>query len=146
MNEIEIRLSNTNLTRLSKYLNYEIAGSVLFLFSFFAGFLIFFLIVAALVFTPFMLYVLYKENKNGWIVFFFILIVVPFILSIIFHLTVSFVFPWYLIVLALFYFYCFLLRIEVNNWMRERRSKLQYIIEKQKRQNETEVFMSKFKD
>ncbi len=146
MNEIEIRLSNTNLTRLSKYLNYEIAGSVLFLFSFFAGFLIFFLIVAALVFTPFMLYELYKENKNGWIVFFFILIVVPFILSIIFHLTVSFVFPWYLIVLALFYFYCFLLRIEVNNWMRERRSKLQYIIEKQKRQIETEVFMSKFKD
>lgn len=144
MNEIEIRLSNTNLTRLSRYLNYEIAGSVLFLFSFFAGFLIFFLIAAAIVFTPFMLFVLYKENKKGWIVFFFILIVIPFILSTIFHFTFSFVFPWHLIVLVLFYFYCFLLRIEVNNWMRERRSKLQYLMEKQRRENETEVFMSQF--
>jgi len=144
MNEIEIRLSNTNLTKLSRYLNYEIAGSVLFLFSFFAGFLIFFLIAAAIVFTPFMLFVLYKENKKGWIVFFFILIVIPFILSTIFHFTFSFVFPWHLIVLVLFYFYCFLLRIEVNNWMRERRSKLQYLMEKQRRENETEVFMSQF--
>ncbi|HET56408.1 MAG TPA: hypothetical protein ENN33_14500 [Ignavibacteria bacterium] len=146
MNEIEIRLSNTNLTRLSKYLNYEIAGSALFLISFFAGFLIFFLIAAAIVFTPFMIYVLHQENKNGWIVFFFILIVIPFILSTILHFSVTFFFPGHLIVLALFYLYCFLLRIEVNNWMRERRSKLQYIMEKQRRENETEVFMSQFKD
>ncbi|WKZ69440.1 MAG: hypothetical protein QY331_15875 [Melioribacteraceae bacterium] len=144
MNEIDQHLSNNNLTRLSKYLNYQISTVGLFVLSFLSFGFIFLVTIAAIIFTPFMLYVLYKENKNGWIVFFIILVVIPFILSTIFHFTVSFVFPWYLIVLVVFYFYCFLLRLEVNNWMRERRSRLQYLLEKQRREDETEVFMTQF--
>lgn len=144
MNEIDIHLSNTNLTRLSKYLNYEIASSVLFLFSFFAWFLIFLITAAAIVFTPFMLYALYQENRKGWIIFFVIIVVIPFILSIILQFTVSFIFPWFLIVLVFFYLYCFLLRMEVNNWVREKRSRLQYLLEKRRR-DEAQVFMSQFK-
>lgn len=145
MNEIDIHLSNTNLTRLSKYLNYEIASSVLFLFSFFAWFLIFLITAAAIVFTPFMIYALYQENRKGWIIFFVIIVVIPFILSIILQFTVSFIFPWFLIVLVFFYLYCFLLRMEVNNWVRERRSRLQYHLEKRRCDDEAQVFMSQFK-
>ncbi|MCZ7602553.1 MAG: hypothetical protein C4543_05270 [Ignavibacteriales bacterium] len=144
MTEIDQHLSNNNLTRLSKYLNYQISTVGLFVLSFLSFGFIFLVTIAAIIFTPFMLYVLYKENKNGWIVFFIILVVIPFILSTILHFTVTFIFPWYLIVLVIFYFYCFLLRLEVNNWMRERRSRLQYLLEKQRREDETEVFMTQF--
>lgn len=144
MNEIDQHFTNNNLTRLSKYLNYQISTVGLFVLSFLSLGFIFLVTIAAIIFTPFMLYVLYKEKKNGWIIFFVILVVIPFILSTILHFTVTFIFPWYLIVLVLFYFYCFLLRMEVNNWMRERRLKLQYLLEKQRRDDETEVFMSQF--
>lgn len=144
MTEIDQHLSKNNLTRLSKYLNYQISTVGLFVLSFLSFGFIFLVTIAAIIFTPFMLYVLYKENKNGWIVFFIILVVIPFILSTILHFTVTFIFPWYLIVLVIFYFYCFLLRLEVNNWMRERRSRLQYLLEKQRREDETEVFMTQF--
>lgn len=128
MNELHIRLSNTNLTRLGKYLNYKITSSVLFLFSFFAGFLILLFIAAAIIFTLFMLFVLHQENRKGWIIFFMILVVIPHILSVIMYFTSAIVFPWFLIVLAFFYLYCFLLRIEVKICLREKRSKLQYIL------------------
>ncbi len=139
--------SNYNLARLSKYLNYHITTFALFIASWFGAI---FLLVAALgglIFAPYMLYVLYQENKKGWILFFAIIVIVPFILLII----ISFLYPSFkltiviLITLGLFFLYCFLLRFEVNDWIREERAKNEYILEKQKRNQDLDNFMDEFK-
>lgn len=133
---------NNDLTKLRKYLNYNISTGALFILSFLTFGLIFLVAIAAIIFTPFMLSVLYKENKKGWIISFLVLVLIPFIVTTTFTFLGLTSFPWFLIIIALFYFYCFFLRLEVNNWVRERRVKLQYLLEKQRRDEETEVFLS----
>lgn len=133
---------NNDLTRLSKYLNYQLSTTLLFALSFMFGFFLLLLIGAAIVFTPYMLYVLYQENRKGWIIFFIILVIIPLIAAVIISFTVTYIFPLYLIVIGLFYLYCFLLRLKVNNWLCDRRARMQYILEKQRCDDETKAFMS----
>ena len=133
-----------DLTRLKKYLNYELSSSTLFLLSFMVAVFIFLASAAAVIFTPFMLNVLYKENRKGWILFFVIIVIVPFTLFIILGLAVEFSRPLILITLGLFYFYCFLLRFEVNNWVKEINARNQYLYEKKKSEDELNTFTNQF--
>jgi len=57
-------ITNNNLARLSKYLNYKLTGLVLFLLSFMAIGFIFIVSIAAIIFTPFMFYIK-KRKKAG---------------------------------------------------------------------------------
>ena len=132
---------HNSLRQLKKYLNYELSTSVLFFMSFFAGLFIILSLIAALIFTPYMLYVLFKEKRMGWISFFFILVIIPLLILLIVSFTIEFMMPLLLVPLGLFYFYCFLLRFEVNGWIREFDAKQQLILEKQKREEELNHFM-----
>jgi len=136
---------NYNLTRLKKYLNYQVSSSLLFFLSFQAFILIFLASAAALIFTPFMLYVLFTEKKKGWIILFIVVVVIPIILLIILSIEVEFSRPLLFISLGLFYFYCFLLRFEVNDWVREAMVRNQYLFEKKQRENDLKSFEDKFK-
>ncbi len=133
--------SNYNLERLSKYLNYHIATFALFIASWFVSFFLILATLAALIFTPFMLYVLYKENQKGWIIFFGVIVIVPLIVLIVISFLDPFLKPAILITIGLFYFYCFLLRFSVNDWLTEIRAKNEYLLEKQKRDQELDNFM-----
>ncbi|NOX67485.1 MAG: hypothetical protein GXO85_17195 [Chlorobi bacterium] len=132
MDEIQNpRLENIErLEKLYKYLNYEISSSILFVAGWFFALFIPILFLAAIIFTPFMLYVLYKESKNGWVISFVLLIIIPAILTAIFYPVLS------MFGLIPFYFYCFLLRMEARNWLEEKRAKNEMILEKIKRENE----------
>jgi hypothetical protein len=141
--KIEI-IENYNLTRLQKYLNYELSSAVLFAASFLFGGIVFLLIAAAAVFTPFILYVLYQENRKGWIISFFIMVCVPLVSFIVLSFFSSYGSLYILIALGLFYFYCFLLRFEVNNWVQDDMAKRQYLIEKKQREEEMKAFMSNY--
>jgi hypothetical protein len=125
------RLENTQrLESLYKYLNYEIFSSVLYFASWFVGMLLPLLFLLAIVFSPYMLYVLYLEEKKGWIITFVLLIILPAILTLIF-------FPMIIIVgLAPFYFYCFILRMEVRNWLQEKNARNELTLQKFKKENE----------
>jgi len=125
------RLENTQrLESLYKYLNYEISSSVLYFASWFVGMLLPLLFLLAIVFSPYMLYVLYLEEKKGWIITFVLLIILPAILTLIF-------FPMIIIVgLAPFYFYCFILRMEVRNWLQEKNARNELTLQKFKKENE----------
>ncbi|HOI29642.1 MAG TPA: hypothetical protein PLZ15_07735 [Melioribacteraceae bacterium] len=136
---------NNNITRLQRYLNYEVSGTVLYFFSFFAFVFIFFAAATAIIFTPYMLYVLYSEKKKGWIILFAAIVIVPVIFLLLFTVIAEFSNILLFITLGLFYFYCFLLRFEVNDWVREARARSQYLIDKQKREKETELFLNQFK-
>ena len=73
--------------------------------------------LAALLFTPYIFYVLSKEKKFGWIILFFIMIIIPEVLGyLIFKETLAFE-AALLIPLAFFYFYCYLIKYEVDKWI-----------------------------
>ena len=124
---------NHNLNRLKQYLNYEISSSVLYFLSFQVFLFIFLASIAALIFMPFMLFVLFKEKKKGWITLFIVIVVIPIIILLILFVMVEFSKPLLFISLGLFYFYCFLLRYEVNEWSREAIARIQYLLNKKKK-------------
>jgi len=74
-------------------------------------------VLAALLFTPYIFNVLIKEKKFGWIVLYFAMIIIPEVLGyLIFKETLAFE-AALLIPLAFFYFYCYILKFEVDKWL-----------------------------
>lgn len=135
---------NYNLTRLRKYLNYQVSSSLLYFLSFQVFIFIFIASAAALIFTPFMLYVLITEKKYGWIVFFIIIFIVPTAMLLMLSWMVEFSKPLLFISLGLFYFYCFLLRFQVNDWSKEAMARDQYLFEKKQREDDLKLFEINF--
>ncbi|HSD63304.1 MAG TPA: hypothetical protein VLB50_05870 [Ignavibacteriaceae bacterium] len=107
------------LVNLKKYLNYEISTFLLFALSFFSIIFIFLMAIAAIVFIPYVTYVLYRNDKRGWILTLLLVIILPTVLLIIFMQQAYTLFILLLIELAVFYFYCFTLRLVVNDWIQE---------------------------
>lgn len=74
---------------------------------------------AAILFTPYIFYVLIKEKRFGWIVIFFAMIIIPLLLA---HILFrgEFVYEGLMLIpLASFYFYCYLIKFEVDKWLNE---------------------------
>lgn len=128
------------LMRLRKLLNYEISTSALYVMSFMGFFFLYLAIIAALVFTPFMINVLYKRSEYGWIALFGIMIVLPVIILTIIAFPINSTLPLLLIPLPFFYLYCFLLKFSVNNWVRDMNSRNWYLLEKEKMKEQTDFF------
>lgn len=74
---------------------------------------------AAILFSPYILYVLIIEQKIGWITTFFSMTVFPLIFIFIFFRKALFYDALILIPLLLFYFYCYLIKFEVDKWLSE---------------------------
>lgn len=73
--------------------------------------------LAALLFTPYIFNVLVKEKKIGWILIYFAMIIIPEVMGyLIFKDTLAFE-AALLIPLAFFYFYCYLIKFEVDRWL-----------------------------
>jgi len=126
------------LEKLYKYLNYEISSSILYLASWLYAIFLPILFLAAIIFAPFMLFVLYREDKKGWIISFVVIIIAPTFLAII-------IFPALTIVgLIPFYFYCFILRLEVKNWLQEIRARNELVLRKIRNSNESNEFEDVF--
>ncbi|MDT3697367.1 MAG: hypothetical protein ROY99_13370 [Ignavibacterium sp.] len=73
----------------------------------------------AVIFIPYILYVLIKENRKGWISFLIIIVVIPFLfVSLIFQISVFYNMaasvPVYLYAL-----YCYLLKAQISEWLTE---------------------------
>jgi hypothetical protein len=87
------------------------------------GTVLYLAIIAAILFAPFMLYVLFKEKRYGWIIFFIIIVLLPLLIDVLFFYHTNVYLILLFIPLALFYFYCFLLRITIRDWMQEKNAK-----------------------
>jgi|UniRef100_A0A7V2ZJN6 hypothetical protein len=74
---------------------------------------------------PFIIFVLYKEKKYGWIVSLILLIILP--SSIIYWLIRDSVFSRYFLIIPflLFYFFCVLLKYTVREWLTEAEARLE---------------------
>jgi len=117
-----IFVSTGNLERLSRILNYQLSTSVLLIGYYFSP-VLYLAIIAAVLFAPYMLFVLFREKRFGWITFFIILVLCPIFISLLFFYHTEYFIIFMLIPLALFYFYCFLLKITIGDWVQERNAK-----------------------
>jgi len=114
--------SSYRLQQLHKWLNFELPGIILFGISFFYNIALTLLLIAALLFTPYLLYVLFQERRFGWIAAFVLGVCLPAVISYYFF-GISFGGGYQLfaggqilagyIPLAFFFCYCFVLKLSI---------------------------------
>ncbi len=107
------------LQKLSRFLNYNISTSLLFILSYFGGILLVAAIIAAIIFTLLMLYVFIKLKKVSWIISFCIIVIIPIIIGLILGYEIGNLYVFLLISLGFYYFYCFVLKYMVNDRLKE---------------------------
>lgn len=144
MNNRNGLIINYHLALLGRILNYQFPSAVLALgyliiFKQAASIILFLITFAAIIFSPYLLFVLKRENRMGWIYLFCTIVILPVIIFTVYYLLDSFLLPLLFIPLLLFYFYCFLLRFSVN----ELRAKNLYLIQKAKREEDLKTFINK---
>lgn len=70
--------------------------------------------------TPFIVYVLYSEKRYGWLASYFIIVIIPVILFfIIFQDSLEFMIWMPVYYMVPFYFYSFIIKFSVDEWIRE---------------------------
>ena len=107
------------LARLDKYLNYGLSSSILLLLAYASGITLILALIAATIFTPYMVYIFIKEKKITWIISFLVIVIIPFIICIIIGLKTGYITVSMSIPLGFFYFYCFVLKLTVNEQLKE---------------------------
>lgn len=122
-----------SVRRLRAILWFELSTGVLFILYSLGPLAIALIIIASLLFTPYMLYVLFKEKRYGWITIFFFMVVLPYIIILLIFYDFILLTAWLLVPVILFYFYCFLLKYSVEDWLKEYYAHEQY--EEQKRES-----------
>lgn len=88
---------------------------------------------AAMLFTPYIFYVLIKERKFGWIITFFVMIIIPLLFVHFLFLDALFHDAIILIPLAFFYFYCFLIKYDIDRWLSDYYSHQEYLQQEKER-------------
>ncbi len=106
------------LRRFRAILYFELSTALIFILNFWPINL-YVIVGAAILFTPYMLYVLFKERKYGWIVIFFLMVVLPY--PVIYLIIGEYILltAWLLLPVIPFYLYCFLIKFSVDEWIRE---------------------------
>ncbi len=108
-----------SVERFATIFNYQLSTSVLMFLQGNWWIALPLLIIAAILFTPYMMYVLIREKRFGWIIAFFIIAILPFVLAYFFSRG-SVAFEGTMIVpFAFFYFYCVIIRFSVNEWVKD---------------------------
>jgi hypothetical protein len=135
------------LKKLKYFLNYELSSSSLYLLSFvyFSTFVL--AIIAAVIFTPFLIYVLYKNRKYFWLILFFVFILFPTLIIYFTNLKEMVLSIALYIELGLFYFYCVVLRFVVADWVEDVKAKefrKKYEAEKEQKKKVFEQQFEKF--
>lgn len=109
----------TSLFLLFIYLYYFLTP-VLSFFGINALYLLLGLIIgAAVLFTPYIFYILIKEKHYGWIVIFIFMIVLPYLFILLLFYDYILLTAWMLLPIPLFYLYCFLIKYAVDDWLSE---------------------------
>lgn len=96
--------------------------------------------LTAVVFIPYILYVLIKENRKGWISFLIILVILPVLfVSTIFQFSMFFNFAL-LYPILLYVLYCYLLNSQITEWSTEYYGHQNRLEQKKLKEEEAERF------
>jgi hypothetical protein len=126
--ELDIQQLETNsrfindiveVRRFRAILFFELSTSTAFIVQSFWPINLYVIIGAAILFTPYMIFVLIKERKFGWIIMFFLVVVLPY--PILYLIVGDYILlpGWMLLPIIPFYFYCFIIKFSVEDWLRE---------------------------
>lgn len=132
------------LTKLKLYLNFELSSSALYIMSFSYGIVLFLTAGAALIFTPLMIYTLFKMRKYFWLLLFFTLVILPQPIVYLISSDKTYFTVLLFIELGIFYFYCVVLRFVVNDWVEEIRSREIRRIQQAEIEINKKMFMEQF--
>jgi hypothetical protein len=120
---MEIRISkNYHLSKLQKWLDYELSGTILLFLTYAFGLTIILALTAAIVFLPVLLKVLIKERKYGWLISFIFLVLGSGVMAYKFLGQATWMFnstaltTAVFVSLVFFYFYCAILRLVIYRW------------------------------
>ena len=84
------------------------------------------------IFTPYIVYVLLTEKRFGWLITYFIIVIIPGIIAI---TVLGFSYGLIiLILLAPFYFFCFIIKFSVDEWIREYNFHQLYLLQKKEQE------------
>ena len=116
---VKILMTLTVLASLLTYVVKRTGGFLGNTFDPFTRILIIIITSTALVFIPYIFFILIKENRKGWIAFLIILVIFPVLfISMIFHLSMFYnmaaLFPIFLYTL-----FCYLLNSQIIEWLSE---------------------------
>ena len=90
------------------------------------------IVLAAISFTPFILYVLAKEKHYGWMVTFFVMVILPYLIVYPIVKDSILLSPWMIALIIPFFLYCFIIKYAVNEWVKE------YNLEMQRKEDKKE--------
>lgn len=132
------------LFTLRKILNYELLTVSFYLIYFISAIVLYASIIAAIVFTPFLIYVLIRTKKISWLVSFSAITLLPILIILIVNASSMYTYTFLLFQLGIFYLYCFVLRFSVNDWTQEISS--QHALNKQREdaKKNLEIFQSRY--
>jgi len=83
--------------------------------------------------TPFIVYVLLKEKRFGWLTTFFIIVILPAVVGIIIFYE-QFQFTWMFFLVFPFFFFCYFIKFSVDEWIREYNFHQQYLLQRKERE------------
>jgi len=114
-----ILITLTVVAALLTYVVRRTGGFLGDMFDPFTRILIIIITSTAFIFIPYILFVLIKENRKGWIAFLIIIVLFPVLfISMIFHLSIFYnmaaLFPIFLYTL-----FCYLLKSQISEWLSE---------------------------
>jgi len=96
--------------------------------------LIFIAISPPVLVTPFIFYVLYREKRYGWLVSYFFIVILPLVIFYgIFQDMIEYII-WLPVYMVPFYFYCFLIKFSVDEWIREYNFHELYLLQKKEKE------------
>jgi hypothetical protein len=126
MIDADLSLRASHLQRFCSILSFELSTIVIFFLQFLwqltlflAVLTLFLAVLAAILFIPYLIFILIKEKKYDWITLFILIVILPLIVIILFLSDHLFYLAYLQIPLPLFYFYCFLLRFDAKEWLKE---------------------------
>lgn len=109
-------VTSYNVGRLQKWLDYELSGMSLFILSYLYRVTLYLAVIAAVIFIPILFKVLFEERRYGWVITFFLLVVIPPLVTYSILDESIRLFVAGCVALGLFYFYCGLLRLIIPEW------------------------------
>jgi len=83
--------------------------------------------------TPFIVYVLLKEKRFGWLTVFFIIVLLPAVVGIIIFYE-QFQFTWMFFLVFPFFFFCYFIKFSVDEWIREYNFHQQYLLQRKEQE------------
>lgn len=147
-NDFDFTSQRTHLQRLNYYLNFETSSVIIYLIFLFLSSTILILILGATagVFTPYMLFVLFKEKKTGWLITFIIMIIVPFILGMIFYSPEAKSVLLSNVTLGTFFLYCFFLKMSTRDWVSDENARNELNRQRKLRKLQDNIFFNRTND